>query len=176
MNFYTGRFNLYFMLLLAFSLVFTGCASSKKKDEPVGAIRIHIESNANADDQGQTISVPRDNPVSVTIAKEAVLTEANLLRAQLVETPGGYSVELKFDQTGAWTLEQFTAAYQGKHFAIYGQWGHKLKDGRWLAAPLIQSRNASGLLAFTPDMTRDEAKKMVEGLNNTAKKIQTQSK
>ncbi len=174
MNFYARRFNLYLLVLLALSVAFTGCATSKKKKhEPVGAVRVHVESSANAEGQGQTVSVLRDDPVLVTISKDPILTEANLLKASLIETPGGFSIELKFDQTGAWTLEQFSAAYASKHFAIYGQWGDKLKDGRWVAAPLITGRIASGLLSFTPDMTREEAQQLVAGLNNTAKKIQT---
>ena len=172
MNFYAGRFNLYLLVLLVLSVVFTGCATHKKH-EPVGAIRVHIENSANAEGQGQTVSVLRADPVLVTIAKDPILTEANLLKASLIETPGGFSVELKFDHTGAWTLEQFSAAYASKHFVIFGQWGDKLKDGRWLAAPLITGRIASGLLSFTPDMSRAEAQQLVTGLNNTAKKIQT---
>ena len=176
MNFYARRFNLYLLVPLAFAvavMAVTGCASSKKKHQPVGAVRIHIESTANAEGQGQTVSVIRADPVLLTISKDPVLTEANLLKASLVETPGGFCIDLKFDQTSAWTLEQFTAAYGSKHFVIFGQWGDKLKDGRWLAAPLITGRNATGLLAFTPDMTHEEAQKFVAGLNNVAKKIQT---
>jgi hypothetical protein len=174
MNFYVKRFNLYLLLLLAFSLAFDGCATSKKKkDQLLGGIRVQVESSANADGEGQTVSVLRADPVLVTVAKDPILTEADLLKASLVATPGGFCIELKFDETGAWTLEQFSAAYAGKHFVIYGQWGEKLKSGRWLAAPLITGRNATGILAFTPDMSRDEAQKLVAGLNYVAKKIQT---
>jgi preprotein translocase subunit SecD len=175
MNFYVRRFNLYLLLMLAFSVAFAGCATSskKKKAEPLAAIRVAIESSANAEGQGQTVSVLRADPVLVTVAKDPVLTEADLLRASLIATPGGFAIELKFDETGSWTLEQFSAAYAGKHFVIYAQWGDKLKDGRWLAAPLITGRIASGVLAFTPDMSREEAQKLVAGLNNVAKKLQT---
>jgi hypothetical protein len=175
MNFYAGRFNLYLLALLAGAVAFTGCSTfhKKKKDEPLGAVRLHIENTANAEGEGETVSVLRADPVLITISKDPVLTEQNLLRAQLIETPGGFSIELKFDETGAWTLEQFSAAYSGKHFVIFAQWGDKLKDGRWVAAPLITGRNASSLMAFTPDMSHDEAQKWVTGLNNMAKKIQT---
>jgi hypothetical protein len=174
MNFYAGRFNLYLTAFLALALVGAGCSTfKKKKEEPVGAVRVHIESTANAAGEGQTVSVLRADPVLVTISKDAVLTEADLFQAALVATPGGFSVELKFDETGAWTLEQFSAAYSGKHFVIYAQWGEKLKDGRWVAAPLITGRNPTGVLSFTPDMSHDEAQKFVAGLNAVAKKIQT---
>lgn len=174
MNFYAGRFNLYLTGFLILALAGAGCSTfKKKKEEPVGAVRVHIESTANAEGEGQTVSVLRADPVLVTISKSPVLTEADLMQAALVATPGGFSIELKFDETGAWTLEQFTAAYSGKHFVIYAQWGQKLKDGRWVAAPLITGRNATGILAFTPDMSHDEAQQFVAGLNAVAKKIQT---
>ena len=174
MNFYAGRFNLYLAAFLVVALAGAGCSTFKmKKEEPVGAVRVHIESTANAAGEGQTVSVLRADPVLVTISKDAVLTEADLMQAALVATPGGFSVELKFTETGAWTLEQFSAAYSGKHFVIYAQWGPKLKDGRWVAAPLITGRNPTGVLSFTPDMSHDEAQKFVAGLNAVAKKIQT---
>ena len=174
MNFYAGRFNLYLAAFLVVALAGAGCSTfKKKKEEPVGAVRVHIESTANAAGEGQTVSVLQSDPVLVTISKDAVLTEADLMQAALVATPGGFSVELKFDETGAWTLEQFSAAYSGKHFVIYAQWGPKLKDGRWVAAPLITGRNPTGVLSFTPDMSHDEAQKFVAGLNAVAKKIQS---
>jgi preprotein translocase subunit SecD len=174
MNFYAGRFNLYLLALLVLALA-GGCATSKKSkdDKALGAVRVHVESTANAVGGGQTISVLRVEPVAVTIAKEPVLTEANLVHARLIETPGGFGLELKFDETGSWTLEQYSAAYGGKHFAIFGQWSDDVKDGRWLAAPLITGRNATGTLTFTPDMSHEEAAKLVAALNRAAKKAQT---
>ncbi len=175
MNFYTRRFNVYLLpLLLLAALMAPGCALfHKKPPKDVGAVRVHIESPAAAGDEAQTVSVLRADPVVVTVLKEQILTEADLLRAVLRESPGGFYVELVFDETGALTLEQYSAAYQGKHFVIFGQWGEKLKDGRWLAAPIIAGRNKSGTLAFTPDMSRADAEQWVKGLNATAKKDQT---
>jgi hypothetical protein len=176
MNFYAGRFNLYLLALLALTLA-VGCSTpekkeKKKEDEFLGAIRLHIESTMNALDTSQTVSILRAQPVSITIAKEPVLSELNLLHVRLMETPGGFAIELKFDDTATLTLEQFTSAYAGKHFAIFGQWGEKKDEGRWLAAPLITTRNATGILAFTPDMSHAEAVRFVTALNRAAKKAQ----
>jgi preprotein translocase subunit SecD len=104
----------------------------------------------------------------VQIATEPILTEANIVAAGLIETPGGFAVKVKFDQSGSWTLEQFSAMNPGKHFVIFGQWGEKLVNGRWLAAPSITRRMASGTLAFTPDASRAEAEQLVKGLNVAA--------
>ena len=41
----------------------------------------------------------------------------------------------------------------------------------WLAAPLIRRPIADGVLTFTPDASREEAEKIVKGLNNVTEKI-----
>ncbi len=110
--------------------------------------------------------------MSLTIDSEPILTEANLIEAKVIDSPGGFAIEIQFDESSTLVLEQYSAANPGKHFAICGQWGEKLANGRWLAAPLITQRIAGGLLAFTPDMSRAEADQLVLGLNNVAKKIQ----
>ncbi len=165
---YARQFNLYLPWLLVLGL-FCGCQSKKDK-EPVAALRLHIESSQNPEGTGQTVSVLRADPVMVSIANDPVLTEANIIKATVLRVPGGFAIELRFDETGAWTLEQFSAANPGRHFVIFGQWGEKPTDGRWLAAPLITRRIDNGVLAFTPDATREEADRLVLGLNNVAKK------
>ena len=68
-------------------------------------------------------------------------------------------------------LEQYTAANPGKHFVIFGQWGEKRRMAA--GSPRRSSRTAlpTACLSFTPDMSREEADRLVLGLNNVAKKI-----
>jgi preprotein translocase subunit SecD len=167
MNFYGRRFNIILTAAAALALV-CGCATGKKEDKQLAALRVHVESSGASGNQ--TITVLRSQPVQVTIGTEPALTEANIIGARLLETPGGFAMEVKFDETGTWILEQHSSVNPGKHFAIFGQWGDKLATGRWLAAPIISHRNATGILSFTPDTTRDEARQLVLGLNNAAKK------
>ncbi len=169
MNFYGRRFNLYLLLAVTLALV-SGCATFKKKDPQTAALRIHIESDVAASSTSKAISVLRSEPVVVNIVTEPILTEANVVAARLVTVQGGFSVELKFDETGSWTLEQFSASSPGKHLVIFGQWGDKLANGRWLAAPSINRRMADGLMTFTPDASREEMDQLVKGLNDFAKK------
>lgn len=176
MKAYMRRFNLFLaMAVLLASLC--GCSYFKKSDEPTGALRIHIEvaadNAAGSMSAGQTVSVFRSDPVSVTIDKDPILTEANLVAAKVISTPDAPAIEMRFDENGTWILEQYSASNPGRHFVIYGQWGKKLKDGRWLAAPIITRRINDGILSFTPDMSRDEANQFVLGLNNVAKEFQT---
>jgi preprotein translocase subunit SecD len=166
------QFNLY-LPLLAISVLLAlscGCQSGKKDKDVTAALRIHIEASDSLPGTGQTVSVLRADPVVVSIAADPILTEANVIGAAVISVQGGYAVEVKLDQTGAWTLEQFSAANPGKHFVIYGQWGDKGTDGRWLAAPLISHRIDDGLFSFTPDASRAETDRLVLGLNNVAKK------
>jgi preprotein translocase subunit SecD len=171
MNFCALRFNLYLLLAV---LTLTGCQTDKpgkKNDKHVASMRIHLENRAQVAGSGKTVEVLRSQPVLVTISPDPVLTEASIINATLLETPGGHAIQVRFDESGTWTLEQFTSANPGRHLVIFSQWSEKKEDSRWLAAPLITRRIASGVLVFTPDASPEEAEKIVVGLNNMAKKI-----
>jgi preprotein translocase subunit SecD len=86
---------------------------------------------------------------------------------------GGFVLRIQFDQSGTVMLEQCTAANRGRKIAIFSQFGEKIKDYRWLAAPVINRKISDGVLAFTPDATREEAEEIALGLNNVAKKVRT---
>ena len=174
MNFSAGRFNLYLWTLAVSLLLAAGCATGKKSDKQTAALRVHIQSTESIS-TGETIKVLRSQPMLVPIVADPILTESHVASASLLETPGGFAVEIKFNQTGTWMLEQYTGSNPGKHLAIFGQWSDKLVDGRWLAAPVISHRIANGLLSFTPDASREEVEQFVKGLNNVAKKIRKQS-
>jgi preprotein translocase subunit SecD len=176
----TRRFNL-FLALVVLAALLAGCQAMQtlgfKKDEPLGALRVHIElSPSNAalsKDTAQTVTVLRADPVNVTIDKDPVLTENNLVAAKVVKTPDAPSIEVRFDENGTWILEQYSAANPGRHFVIYAQWGKDMKEGRWIAAPLITRRLTDGILSFTPDMSTNETDQLITGLNNVIKEFQT---
>src|SRR5271155_6001081 len=121
------RFNLYLALALAMALApLCGCRTSGKKEKNVSAIRIHVQTSSDTIGASQTVSVMRSEPVQVVIGHEPILTEASVVAARVIETPGGFAIEIKFDETSGWVLEQFSAANPGKHLVIFGQWGDKL--------------------------------------------------
>ena len=178
---YWPRFNL-FLALAALVLALGGCKSVPnldpfKKSEPQSVLRIHMElAAANTSMQmsaAKTITLLRENPVSVTIDKDPILTEANLVAARVISTPEAPAIELKFDDNGTWILEQYSAGNPGLHFVIFGQWGDDLKNSRWLAAPMITKRINTGILSFTPDMSSDEASNFVAGLQTEIKQFQS---
>jgi hypothetical protein len=168
MKVYAWRFNLYLSLLVMLAGAM-GCQTSKKK-EPVAVLRVHLQADPNEVAASDTVSVLRSDPVSVTITHNPVLTEASILAARVIDTPGGFAIEVHFDESATLMLEQYSASNPGRHFVIFGQWGDKLANGRWLAAPLITRRISNGVLAFTPDISRAEADQLVLGLNNGSAK------
>ena len=172
MNFFMRRFNLY-LLLLGGGWLAAGCQLADRMNREPAALRVHLQ-NPETVSAGETVQVLRSQPMLVHIAADPILTEFHVSGAKLVESAGGFAVEIQFNRTGALMLEQYTSANPGKHFAIFGQWSDKAADGRWLAAPLISHRIANGQLSFTPDASREEAEQLVLGLNNAAKKFRKQ--
>lgn len=168
MNFYRRRFNLYFAPAL-FWLLVSGCALWHHK-EPAAVLRVHIESETSKAGPTKTIQVVRADPVMVNISTDPILTEADVTSARLLDAGDGFAVELTFEQTAGWRLEQFTGSNPGKHLAIFGQWSDKPADGRWLAAPIIVRRMADSKLTFTPDASHEEMEHWVNELNKAAKK------
>ncbi|MGA2246564.1 MAG: hypothetical protein ABSH48_16330 [Verrucomicrobiota bacterium] len=160
------------MLLGTVCLGACGCAGSMfhHKKEPVALLRIHMESESSVAGTTTNIAVLRDQPVRVNISTDPILTEADVTAARVLDAPGGFAIELKFEETAGWRLEQYTAINPGKHLAIYAHWGEKLEDGRWLTALLVNHRNASSMLTFTPDCSHAEAVQFVSELNAAAKK------
>jgi len=172
MKFRLNRFNIYLLLVLAPVLI-CGCQSpeSKKKRE-LASISLHLETNPDRTDRSETVPVLREHSFPVNIEKTAFINEAHLAEASVIDAMGGFALRLKFDRQGTWLLEQYTAQYAGRRVAIFAQFGEKMKEARWLAAPVMGRRVTDGVLTFTPDATRGEADEIVLGLNNVAKKLQ----
>lgn len=168
-----GRINTYFLLAAALSLLLLGAGCSaagkekRKQKFEQSSIRLHL--SANPDPTGATTNavVGRADPFSVTIQRAAFLTEFNLDRADVSDTVGGFVIALQFNPEGAITLEQYTTAYRGRHIVIGAEFG----PIRWLAAPVVRQRITDGRLIFTPDATREEAERIVRGLNRVAELV-----
>lgn len=164
MNWPMQRFNNYLPALVA-ALLAAGCASSgDKKGKEASTLGLFLE--ANSDDSKRTAAVPvvRASPVMVTVDPTPFLTEGNLTEAALVDTVGGPAIQVKFDAHGTLVLDSVTSANKGARIVVYSLF----TEGRWLAAPKIATPIKDGVLVFTPDATREEAERIVRGLNNMA--------
>jgi hypothetical protein len=156
-----SRFNLYLLLALVISGA-TGCQTGKsKKVETI--LRIHMEArNNNA--FTREVKVYKDESAKLRLDETPLLTERDVDDAQVVEALGGFAIQINFNPTGRWQLDQQTSLNIGRHYAIFVLFGNKPSVSRWIAAPIISNRIANGVLLFTPDSTREEAEQIVNGL------------
>jgi hypothetical protein len=168
------RFNIYLLVGLAAAMA-CGCQSSgdKQSKKALSTLRLHLESGSDPTKTTESIPVYREKPVWLTVQKQPFLTEANVARASVVDEAGGYSLRIEFDGDGKVLLEEYSLGNRGRRIAIFSQFAEKLKDYRWLAAPVINRRISDGVLEFTPDTTREEAEEIALGLNNVVKKTHT---
>lgn len=166
MNLYLRRFNYYLFGVL---VVLGGCASGpdRAQQKEQSLVQLFLEAEADIGDQTAIIQVCRSAPVPVRVYKRHFLDTAELVDAAIIDVVGGFVVQLRFTPHGALVLEQITTAHRGSRIAIYAMF----PAGRWLAAPVISNRITNGVLVFTPDATREEAERLVRGLNNTAVRL-----
>ncbi len=163
-------FNPYLLVLTAL-FVGVGCQTTEsKKKKEISTLRVHLSMPARTTAPGQMISVMRENPLPLKIEPHPFLNESLMTNAVVFDVMGGHAIRLTFDHRGALLLEQYTVANKGRHLAIFSQFGETPDQSRWLAAPLIQQGITNGQLAFTPDATREEAERVVNGLMNLDRK------
>jgi preprotein translocase subunit SecD len=169
-----ARFN--FILFVAAAIFSAGCQSptepqssaevkeskkSRKDKKEVSTLLFYLESRGGGTHMNG-VPVYRQNPTYVQIEPAPFLDFGSLTEASVVETPGGFAIQVQFDAHGAFLLDNVTSANKGKRIAIFS----KFPEPRWLAAPVIKQRNSSGMMAFTPDASREEAERLVRGLKN----------
>jgi preprotein translocase subunit SecD len=166
------RFNI-FLLMALLVAVPCGCRSTdeKKPKKLLSTLRLHLEANRDAPKAYDRVPIYREKPVWLNVEKTPFLSEGQVSSATVVDAVGGFALSIQFDHRGAVVLEEFTVENRGRKIAIFSQFGNKIKDYRWLAAPIISHRITDGVLVFTPDATREEAQEIASGLNNVAKKI-----
>ena len=167
-------FNIYLALALAFAgAALCGCLTSIMGKKPVCTLRLHLEANRNSTVFNEAVPIYREQPVMVTVEKIPFLNESNVSGAKVIDGVGGFALRIQFNHAGTALLEQYSAGNPGKRIAVFSQFGEKLKEVRWLAAPVIARHVSDGVFIFTPDATREEAEQIALGLNNVFKKTQT---
>src|SRR5436190_1878524 len=172
-----NRFNIYLILCFAVGLT-AGCKTEEsQRNKQLSTIQLHQEMNPDPMGRTEEIAVYREQPVSFIVSKEPFLNHASIKEAKVIDVMGGFALRIEFDQEGSLLLEQYSSASRSRHIAVFSQWDdtpeEKLNHGRWLAAPKIQTHITDGVFIFTPDASREEAEKIVLGLNNVAKKFAT---
>src|SRR4051812_11866723 len=161
-------FNTYLLIALFAIGPGSGCKSLGRKKE-ASTLRLHLEVTPDGTDRNEPVPIYRANPIFVNVEKQAFLNEGTITKASVVDVMGGFAIFVQYDRKGTWLLEQYTTANKGRRIAVMSQFG----EVRWLAAPVITKRISDGAFVFTPDATRQEADRIVRGLNNVAKEMQS---
>jgi preprotein translocase subunit SecD len=177
MNSPAGRINLILLLFLCACL---GCnstpskkeAEKKEADKSKQAALLHFHLEANPDPNGHTmeVSIGRSTLDKVTIMTQPVLDEGFMKKVELVDTDelGGYAIKVTFDEAGTRRLDSISVEHRSRRLAVNATW----TENRWLAAPVLTKRISNGVFIFTPDATREESERIVNGLQNVVKKLQ----
>jgi len=142
----------------------TSDAKAKGSKRDATLLRIFQETGEDGRSGGTPVPVYRASPVPVYIDKAWFLDEGQVEQAAVVNVLDGFAIQIKFNVQGTWALESATTAKKGYRIVIWAQW----TEARWLAAPLMSQPIKDGVVSFTPDATREEAERIVRGLNNLA--------
>jgi preprotein translocase subunit SecD len=172
MNIRWCRFNIYLGLALALTAV-CGCKTPGETNPKklLSTLRLHLEASRDGTKANEPVPIYREKPVMINVQKEPFLTEGSVVEAKVIDVIGGFALRIRFDHPGTALFEEYTTANLGRRIAVFSQFGEKIKDNRWLAAPIIARRTTSGVFTFTPDATREESEEIALGLNNVAKKV-----
>lgn len=170
-----GRFNFY--LLVASALLLAACKSDearkeKKESKEASYLELHLEVNRDGSSDNQEVTIGRSSPYTINVDKTPFVDSGDLDEAVVVDDLGGFVITLKFNWRGTQLLDGATAANHNKRIAVFARFPKE----RWLASPIIHKRIGNGVFTFTPDCTREEAVRLVRGLNNVAKKIKKSDK
>jgi len=163
-------FRINFYLAVALVMIFSGCQSTsrklaKKLEDSV--FRLHLEARPDGSHRIGEVEIYRQNPQTISVEKNAFLDERYITGAEIIEDGlGGFVIRVEFDRHGRWTLENITTTFKRRRIAIMAEWG----EVRWIAAPFIARPIQDGVITFTPDANREEADRIVEGLNKGAKR------
>lgn len=164
-------FNIY--LCGVFAVCLCGCktAEEKKLSKEASTMRFFLEASRG---NPRSIEVPvyRSKPIQVRIQQEPVLDEGSILEAQVVEFAGSYAIQVQFNTHGRTVLDVVTGSNKGRRLVVHS----KFTEDRWLAAPQITQRISNGYFTFAPDATREEADRIVRGLNNLILKIEKRNR
>jgi hypothetical protein len=161
------RWNINVFCAAAVIFVFGACKTTeeKKAAKDRTMISLHIEMNPDGSAKNSPVPIYRSQPMRVNVSVQPFLTNVDLDSASVVDLEGGFGIKLAFDPHGTKVLDMYTVAHKGKRIAIDAAF----PELRWLAAPLITRRISDGVFIFTPDATKEEAERIVRGLNNTIK-------
>jgi len=176
------RFNSFLTAALVLSLV-AGCRTKpdeadkkdqkdKKEKKEATVIELHMEADLDGTSDNLPVTVGNDATIRVNVEKHPFLDGGDLDRADVVvDTDGSFAIRLKFKRRGMELLDTMTSFYPGKRVAVFCRFGAGLEHNRYIAAPVMRRPISNGVFTFAPSTSREDADRIVRGLNSIAEQI-----
>ncbi len=146
-------------LLICCVLGLTACVTKPPKN--MTTLRIHVPATEASSPQRRMQVAIRVPELTLQVDAQPVLTEADLDHAQVTGEGENLGLRLYFNTHGTIVLDTVSLNYRSQMLVI-------MINGAAIGAPLIKDRIVDGVFEFTPDLSREQAEKIVAGLNATA--------
>jgi preprotein translocase subunit SecD len=145
------------------ALLLAGCALFHQPSPTT--LRLHEEITSTLpDDDVRLVAVPKTG-LKIPLNPYATLSERDVARAELAQTPGGATIKLQFDANGAILFDEMTTRCRGQYIVTF-------LNERPVAAWLVDRRVTNGQFVVEGDFTDEEARKAVEALNKISQQQQ----
>jgi len=141
-------------------VLLAGCALFGKKEPPATLELYEQASPALPAHLQRTFTIPKTG-LAITAHRFPALTDQQLHRAELKETPGGSAIVLRFAPKAMFKLSELTARMRGQYLVT-------VLDGKPVAAWLVDQRLDLGQITIEGDFTDEQARKAVESFNKEA--------
>jgi preprotein translocase subunit SecD len=142
------------------SLTLTGCALFPEREHTT--VRIHEQVSSALPAENTLIAEIPSAELRLAVTRYAILSEKDVLSAELYDTAGGQAILLRFDAHGTIVLDEATTRSRGQYLVTF-------INARPVAAWLVNQRVLNGQLLVEGDFSDEEAKQVVEALNKISK-------
>jgi hypothetical protein len=149
-----------FLLMLCL-LELTACNSAPKN---AAILRMHLPASPAATPIRRMPVTIRTPALTLEVDRLPVLSEADLDHVDLTGEGDNFGIRLFFNTHGTIMLDTVSLNNRGQLLVI-------IINGVPVAAPQLRERIVDGVFDFTPDISREEAEKIVKGLNASAEYI-----
>lgn len=149
--------------VIAWAVGGAGCSTPAPQDYTPTQARLFLEST---DGRAPTVKLPRSGVV-IAVSSKAVVTEADIVNAEVVQVDLGRCLMLQVTPSAARDLYRLTGANQGKRLVL------TLNDVA-LGARQIEAPMAEGSVMIFVEMTDAALDDLVRDLKRTSAEVQRQ--
>ena len=163
--------------MLAALMCLCGCSSTNASKD--GAlVAMFVQTKTENPELARRIEWFQSDPRPAWLEANPVFQPLqHMEQAEVIKSPDGiHAIQMKFNTRGKRLLEDITAARVGRRLFLMAWYKHKPEDKemkpRCIGVKYIEKPNSTGQFVFFPDTSEEEARRLTNGFNSAAKKIQ----